>query len=861
VAGAQSSGSNKLITLAIENRPLAEVLNELEKQAGVTFSYSRRRVPVQQKVSLNVQNQPLIRVLEQLLSPLGIQFEQIEAQWVLTPIPKEEASKPHTSNHQPYTVSGYVRDAETGEVLIGAVVMTQQTGRGAVTNGYGFYSLNLPPGPHTLHTTYLGYQTEEVAVESSRELRINLTPAAEELETLTVESGQNISRLDQAQRQATNFSTEDVQQMPALLGEEEVLKGVQMLPGIGAGSDGSALFHVRGGYSDQNLVLLDDAPIYNPSHTLGFFTTIIPETVKNIEVYRGTMPANLGGRLASVIDVRTRDGNNQNFGFMAGIGMATLQLGAEGPIVRNKASYLVSLRQSLLKGYAQSLKPEVSDYNFHDLNVKLNWNPSQRNRYYLSFYSGGDVYEENRSSGLNWGNSALSLRWNHIFNPQLFSNTTLYTSQYNYHLIPDLNQENISWRSGISNLSLKTDFSYFVNEKHQLDFGVSLSGHEFNPGNVENEGELVPDSVNIISKRFAREWVGYLSHEYRPHRNFSLRSGLRLNLWQNVGESFEYSYNEAFEPIDSTSFAKGEVYQNSVQLEPRLSATWLPSSTASLSLHYNRTVQNIHRISNSISPFTNLEVWLPTGPNIAPQTANMLALDYNQQLVPNRWRLQSSIYYKLMEQQIGYKPHAQLLLNPYLEGELRTGRARAWGLETQLHRSSPRLNGWLAYTYSRVQQEFSELNAGQTFAAAHDRPHQLETYATWQAGKCWLFSLNWQWSSGRPFTAPVAYYYYQGSSVPLYDQLHNRRLPAYHRLDVAAEWNLSRPEGKLDHRLKFSFYNLYSRKNPIYFNFNKIEAEDGSLLVPQDKLGRPEYTASQTYLFLLVPSFSYHLRI
>lgn len=860
----------RVITVSLRNVKLSKALKIIEHEADVRFSYSKKRIDVSKLITYQAKNVTVSEVLDAVLIPAGIEYVLVEKQIVLRPLkaqtvaevtPLETAS---IKKSERYTLSGFVRDSATGEVLIGATVHIPKLSIGAMTNTYGYYSLTMPEGTYSLIISYIGYKKNQQILRLTKDMVLDqqLEHDTEILQEIIVESRQNLNPVEQVQIVQADIQPSAVQQMPALLGEVDVVKSFQAIPGIKLYSDGSTMMHVRGGDRDQNLIVLDEATIYNPSHLLGLFSTIIPEASKDIKIYKGNLPVQNGGRLSSVIDIQTKDGNMNKFGMSGSIGLISTRLSAEGPIVKDRSSYFVSGRLSHLKWFMQKLAPNTSDLFFYDLNGKINFKLGQkdRDRLFFSFYSGRDYYSNEGNSGVRWGNFAGTIRWNHVFNKKLFSNTTLYTSVYDYDLITNI-ANNDRWNSHIANLSLKSDFTYFANPNLTAVFGMALRWHNFNPGNYEPGSGGVQPGVPYVPRKYAREWIVYGGNEHTFSNRISIQYGFRFSLWQNVGATTEYTFIEEYEPTGSIEYGAGETYRTDARIEPRLSVTYLFDRQYSMNFYYNRTVQNIHMITNSISPFTNFEVWLPSGPNIAPQLGDILGLGVVRQFGEKGWEINLEGYYKWLDNQIDYKDHAEMILNPLIEGELRFGKGWSYGGEFTLKKSAGKISGWLGYAYSRATRKIEGVNDSETFSTFWDRPHEVNLFLNYKINPRLSLATQWIYNTGAPITTPSSYYEYDGLQVPIYSERSNQRLPDYHRLDLSLDLRLNKQVKRFNHHLNFSIYNFYGRKNPVTINFNKIQTGQDVVKVPGDLFPPPAFTPSQTFIYSIIPSISYRFNL
>lgn len=839
------------VTIEANDFSLAALLEVISRKSGIPFSYNPKRIDADRKIDYSVSNKTLASILTDISEKFGLSFTFVEDQIILKPEKKSEKAV------QTITLSGYVKDATTGEALIGSTVFLMELQAGTICNAFGFYSITVPKGTYTIDCSFVGYKqwTKNIDLNSSLAQDISLAEEPPLLKEIIVEAsdedtGKEISVSSFALRPKA------VEERPALFGEVDVVKSLESIPGIKLHSEGSTFYYVRGGNRDQNMILMDDAQIYNPSHLLGFFSTIIPDAVNDITLYKGDMPASLGGRLSSVMDVRTKKGNDQHLQAWGNVGLISTKLGVEGPIKKEVSSFLVSARVSRLKWLAQLGDKNIAKFNFYDFTGKVNFKLDSRNKIFFSLYTGADNYF-NTSNAIAWTNTAGTFRWNHLVTDRLFVNTTLAVSSYDYFLYTDV-ANNTRWNSHISNVNLKTDFSYFIKPQNEFTFGAGITGYNFNPGNLQSN-QPIPSNVQL-SIRNSVEFSLYGNHEVKLSKSWGLNYGLRLTNWNNTGEAFEFVYDQNRNPIDTLYFQKGENYKEYANAEPRMTLTYLLSDNGSLKTNLSRNVQNIHLISNSISPFTSLEVWLPSSINIKPQTSNQVSFGYYQTFSQEGLKFSAETFYKKMRHQIDYQSHAETLLNPLLEGELRFGTALAYGMEFQLKKDEGRLRGLAGYTYSRAKRKFEDINMGRAYNAFYDRPHQINLMLAYDITLRWNLGLNWNYSTGAPFSSPVSFYLYNGQEIPVYGQKNNDRLPDYHRLDVSATVKLNKnPEKKYHHSLAFSIYNFYGRKNSLYVNYNKIQLADGSFKIPSDLLDANRMT-SQFYLFGFTPSISYNFK-
>ena len=656
-----------------------------------------------------------------------------------------------------------------------------------------------------------------------------------------------------------NIKPKNIANIPEFIGGAGLIKSLQTLPGIKVFSDGSAFFYVRGGNRDQNLILIDEAPVYNPAHLFGFYSVIIPDVTKDIKIYKGDMPVSMGDRLSSVIDIKTKDGNLNKFETNGVLNPLVYRFSLEGPIIKEKSSFFISYRHSNFKWIYKKAAPNLKLY-FYDLNAKFNIKLNRNNRVFYTFYYGADVLSNINTElthfGINWRNFTSTLRWNHIYSEKLFSNTTLYSSFYNYNLsLAEI--ERYKWNSTITNFTLKTDFTYYLRPEHSLRFGASLNAHRFNPGNIN-----INNSYNIPRVPEIKSWksVIYFSSERKINHKISYILGLRLTSWENTGPTTVYLFDNNYNVNDTVLIDTNKVFSTYVNLDPRINFKYRIDSTSSIKFSYGTYHQYIQLLSNSTSPFTSLEVWLPSGTNIKPQKAQQFTLGYIKFLQKQNLEFTSEVYYKKMNNQIEYQSHANMLLNPLIEGELRFGKAWSYGAEFMIKKTKGRCIGWINYTYSRVYKQTNDVNENREYPAFYDRPHDFAVYLSYQITKRMGISANWVYNTGSAITTPVGYYTYNGNDIPVYGDKNNDRLPDYHRLDIAMNYRLNKKPKKFQHRLIFSIYNVYNRKNPISINFNKVKTQNGEYVVPANVYGTNQIVTTETYLLGFMPSLTYKFR-
>ncbi len=758
----------------------------------------------------------------------------------------QEAMKPGKS-----ALSGYIKD-KNGEVLIGAHIYIEELESGSSTNNYGFYSLNLDHGSYHITWSFVGYKSQSRMVEiyENTVLNIDLMTQVEEISTVQIK-GNMSSQLRMLRMSSIQISPQTIRNMPSLAGEADLIKAIEMLPGIQATGEGLSNFVVRGGNYDQNLIILDEAIVYNPSHLLGFFSIFNPDVIKSAKIYKGDFPSKFGGRLSSLLEVNMKDGNSSHFSGSGGIGTVASRITLELPILKNKGSVLISGRRSYIDIYLPLSKDEdVKNNNiyFYDTYLKVNYQINKKNKIFISSYLGRDVFKYRNEYYVNWGNITGSVRWNHLFSPRIFSNLSLIYSSYDYRLGQTAELTGVEWNSALSDLRLKYDFSWYINPDNTIKFGISSSSNSFDPGYIISGGETsVFNDFSIPSARTFEQSI-YMSNEQKIGSQLALSYGLRATLFQNVGEATVYNFNDNFEKTDSSYYPKGELFNSYWGFEPRLGLKYILSSNSAFKASYSHTIQFIHLISNT-STGTPLDVWIPSDPNIKPQKADQFALGFFQNIMNEKIEFSFEVYYKKMNNQIDYKDHADLILNPELTGELRFGEMESYGIEFLLQKKTGKWQGMASYTLSKTDKIFPDINEGKPFPAGFDRRHDFSILGSYETAKRWRFSATWVYQSSPPLTLPLGRYIFGNVVLPQYSERNAYRLYAYHRLDLSATLkSKQRSDKKIHGELNFSIYNVYNRKNAwfVYFQAN----EDQPLVTGAYKL----------YLFPIIPSVSYNFK-
>jgi len=744
-----------------------------------------------------------------------------------------------------FTISGIVKDGSNGEKLIsGTIAIKELPGTGTDTNEYGFYSITLPQGKYTLIAEYIGYETKEVIVELNRNVKLNfnLDQKENQLQEVVVTNERRDVNVTGTQMGAQKLDMKQMNSLPVLFGEKDVLKSIQLLPGIIPEGEGSSGFYVRGGASDQNLILLDDATVFNASHLLGFFSVFNSDAIKDVTVYKGNEPAEYGGRLSSVIDIKMNDGNDKRFSVSGGVGLIDSRVSVEGPIVKDNGSFSVSARRTyadLFAGLSKDTLVQRSKLNFYDLNAKADYKLNDNNRIFLSGYLGKDALGI-ANFGLDWGNTVATFRWNHLFSQKLFSNTSLIYSNYSYDVALNFgNQINII--SKIQDVSLKQNYEYYISPDNKLKFGFNSTYYQFLPGTV-----TTPDSTSSLINKYAWENNLYVSNELKLTDNLKTEYGVRITGFSILGPGSFYSYDALGNPVDTTTYSSGRFVRTYFNIEPRLELTRLLPDNSSVKASYSRNAQNIHLISNSTSA-NPTSLWLPGSNNIKPETADLFSLGYYRNFNDNLYEFSAELYYKSIQNLIDYKDGAQLIFNRNIESQLLYGKGRAYGLELYFRRNAGKFTGWLSYTLSRAEQKFDLINSGRYYPSTQDRTHDVSVVGIYHLSPKWNFSATWVYYTGNAVTFPSGKYGLDGVVLNYYTERNGYRMPPYHRLDLSATRILKKTATK-ESSWTFSLYNAYDRYNAYSITFRPNPAN------------LQQTQAIQTTLFGIVPSITYNFK-
>ncbi|MFP4846046.1 TonB-dependent receptor [Winogradskyella sp. PE311] len=766
-----------------------------------------------------------------------------------------------------YTINGTITDSKSNETLIGVNIILPEIQSGTMTNEYGFYSITLPEGNYKIQISYLGYTTilESIDLTSDLSKNFQLSESVESLDEVVIKEDIEKLNIKKPQMSVNALSIKTIKNMPVVLGEVDIIKSITLLPGVTNAGEGSSGFNVRGGSADQNLILLDEATIFNSSHLFGFFSVFNPDAIKDIKLYKGGIPAKYGGRVSSVLDIYQKEGSSTGFHMNGGIGLISSRLLAEGPIKKNKGSFLFGGRSS----YAHLFLP-LFDLNnvayFYDLNTKLSYRLNDNNSIFLSGYFGRDVFEIADSFENSYGNTVLNFRWNHLFSDKIFSNLSLIYSDYDYDL--ELSFVEFDWESGITNFNLKYDFKHYLSNNFKLEYGLNSIYYKFNPGEIN---PTTPDSginpFKLIDK-YAFENAIYVDAEHKLNNKLTVSYGARLSTFHRLGQDELNTYennkpvvfNEDLQiyeksiPSGIVNFNRNDVIESFANIEPRLALAYQLNSSASIKASYNRMSQYLHLLSNTSSP-TPLDVWTPSGKYVKPQLLDQLALGYFKSFKDNLFSLEVETFYKKIQNRIDYIDGADLIANNAIEQVILNGEAKAYGLEILFRKNEGKLKGWLAYTLSRSEQRTpgqtlneTGINNGEWYVTPFDKTHDISITGSYEFNNKWSCSTNFLFQTGQPATFPNGQYQYNGITVPSFEARNSSRLPSYNRLDLAVNY---KPKPLTEKAYKsewvFGIYNVYNRRNAanITFRENRMTGQN---------------QAVRLAIFGIVPSVSYNFK-
>jgi hypothetical protein len=832
---------DKKLQLDNKDTTIEKLLSIIGSKGGFNFMYSNTINP-KRKVTIRGGEKSIKQWLDQI-------FEG-EVTYILSGnkiILRTITQNKKKTSANTMTIRGHVYDSLSREVLNDASIVIEETAAGVNSNLYGFFSITTPSGSYHIRVSYMGYKSQvQPILPDQKSIDIFLQRSSFQLEQVEVNAEENYN-VTSSESGSIRLNAQTIAKIPALAGEVDVLRALQFFPGIKNASEASTGISVRGGNLDQNMILLDEAPVYNPSHLIGVFSTFNSDAIKDVQLFKGFIPASYGGRLSSVLDVRMKDGNNNRTTVTGGIGTVSSRLTIEGPYSKKRGSFLISSRYTYSDALTQTSK-FMRDFKFrlyyYDLNGKGNYDINKNNRIFLSLFASEDVNHLGYLSDVKWKNATGTLRWNHIFNDKLFSNTTLLYSDYRYKIragytVPFL------WLSGIRDFTFKSDLTLFANSTNTVTFGASSTLHQVDPGSSTTNGS----EPSRIKNSRALEHALYVSNE-QTIGSLLLQYGLRYSLFQSLGKATVYQYDDAHNVTDTLYYDKG-IYHTTGGLEPRLAIRYLLNESSSLKASYTRTYQYLQLLSNSSFGLSPFDTWFPAGKNIKPQKADQVSVGYFRNLKQNNIEISLEVYHRWLYNQSDYANHARLLNNTNLERELRFGSGKAYGAEFLIRKNTGRLTGWFAYTYSRTKKLIPEIS-NTAFNANYDQPHAVSIVANYKASPRVELSSNWVYATGRPTTLPLETYGYKDYQVPVFGERNSVRLPDYHRLDISLILHSKvRPGKRSSHDWVFSIYNVYARKNPMMIFLSQPFADFKS------ETGMDAYTISILPFF---PSVTYNFK-
>ena len=768
-----------------------------------------------------------------------------------------------------HTISGTVYDKKGNETLIGATIYFPDLSVGTTTNEYGFYSITISKGTHNISVSYLGFSDESKIIELNNKTSLDfyLSERSQTLDEVVIQTDIEKINIKSTQMSVNKLTSKTIKQIPVVLGESDIIKSIILLPGVTSAGEGASGFNVRGGAADQNLILLDEAIVFNSSHVFGFFSVFNPDVIKDVKLFKGGIPSKYGGRLSSVLDIYQKEGNNKDFKLTGGIGLISSRILAEGPLKKEKSSFLIGGRSS----YAHLFLPLIDNDNkayFYDLNTKVNFRLNKKNNIFLSAYFGKDVFGINNSFINKYGNAVTNIRWNHLYSDKLFSNLSLIYSDYFYGLILDF--VGFEWDSGITNVNFKYDFNHYLKDNLKLSYGVNNIYTKFNAGEIfpnRDDSGIIPFK---LTEKFANEFALYLEADHNISEKFSLKYGLRfsnftrlgqdkLNIYENDNPLIYNQQLQKYEPATATGsigYKKNDILKSFNNFEPRLSLSYLLNSESSIKASFNKMAQYLHLLSNTSSP-TPLDIWVPSGPFIKPQLLDQYAVGYFRRIKDGDFSLETEFFYKDVKNRIDYINGANLVANNEIETVILNGKSRAYGLEFLFRKNEGKLKGWLAYTLSKSEQLTSGrninepgINNGEWYNTPYDKTHDLSVNAGYEFSSKWKFNTNFLLQTGQPTNYPVGQYEFQGLNVPIYNdnQRNANRLPTYHRLDLSATLTPVKNNNRdLQAEWVFGIYNIYNRKNAASIAFSRNTETSAN-------------EAIKTSIFGIVPSITYNFK-
>ncbi len=751
-----------------------------------------------------------------------------------------------------FTISGTVTDSLKGEEIIDATIKVLEKSIGVRTNEYGFYSLSLPQGVYTISFIVTGYSPKEMVLKLDENKRINiqLVSLSDKFKTLNeikVTAKKQDQNITDPLMGVERLNPNAIAKIPVIFGEKDIVKTMQLLPGVKSAGEGNSGFYVRGGSADQNLILLDEAPVYNASHLLGFFSTFNSDAVKDAVLYKGNQTANFGGRLSSVLDIKMNEGNSNRYNVSGGIGLIASRLNVEGPIVKDKASFLISGRRTyadVFLGLSDEFKG--NSLYFYDLNAKLNYRLNNKNRLFLSGYFGRDKLGVGTQFGIDWGNATGTIRWNRIISGKWFSNTSFIVSSYDYKIAISNADLAFSVKSSINDINIKHEYQYFANTRNKLKFGINVIRHSIIPGQVDVTESSLINPIRLTPNK-SLESALYITNDWNATEKMTISYGLRGSAFTMLGNNENvYTFNSDGIVQDTNMYSDNSFVKTFPLLEPRISMSYVYSKSASIKVAYSRNAQYLHLISNTTTS-SPTDLWIPSSLNTKPEIADQISIGWFKNFKENAYEMNIETYYKDMQNQIDYRNGADLQANEFIEGELLTGIGRAYGLEFVIKKKTGKLTGWIGYTLSRSERKINGINDNNWYAAKQDRTHDLSVVAIYELSPKLSISGLFVFYTGNAVTFPTGKYELNGQTYFTYTERNGYRMPNYHRMDIGLTW-MRKNTAKYESSWSFSIYNLYARENAYSIRFEQNEEN-------------PAITdAVQTSLFRLVPSVTYNFK-
>ena len=761
------------------------------------------------------------------------------------------------------TLNGYVRDSLSGELIIGATITLNGQAKGVTSNQYGFYSITLDSGTYRISITHVSYLQKimEFSFDADKSFNFDLLPKTSAISEVVVYANRRRdANVKNAEMGRMDLSTTRIKNIPAFMGEVDILKAIQLLPGVRNAGEGNAGFYVRGGGPDQNLIMLDDAVVYNTGHLFGFFSIFNSDAIKNISLIKGGMPAQYGGRLSSVLDVAMKDGNMNKFQAEGGIGLIASRLSLQGPIVKNKSSFMVSARRTYIDAIVKPFVKKTSDfygsgYFFYDLNAKVNYKFSEKDRLYLSGYFGRDVFDFNNvqrsfRSNIPWGNSTATLRWNHVFNKRLFANTTAVYNNYKFKFEAAQSNFELSLASGIRDINLKTDFDYYPAPQHKIKFGGLYTYHKFIPNILSGKQDSVIFKPNNETVKYASEFAAYIQDDWELSDKIKINYGIRWTGFTQIGPYTKYVRDIDGNKLDSTVYKSFEPVKTYGGFEPRITIRYALNDATSIKAAVNRNYQYIHLVSNAGSTLPT-DLWVPSTYLVEPQLSWQYTAGLFKNFADNEYETSVEVYYKDMKNQIEYAEGYTPSLNDP-EEEFVFGDGWSYGAEFFINKTRGKLNGWIGYTLSWTYRKFPEINGGENYPARYDRRHDMSIVANYEPGKKWKFGAVFVYGTGAATTMPERFYIIEGILTQEYSSVNQYRLAPYHRLDLSATYTpVPKKKRKVQSSWVFSVYNAYCRYNPYFIYFDQTGSPyDGSLKIE----------ARQVSLFPILPAVTWNFK-